>query len=331
MGAASLTGRRNVVLFALVAAPWISELLPDFFSLSKKCARFTAVAATIVILAWSWYPLSGRFYLANSIPAQFGWGASPIFFPLGLPAFLERINFKGQVFNSNALGGFYLYHRFPNQIPLTDGRWEIYENGILESIGEAPHNKRKWRQLIETYDIRGLLIGHASPEAKALLPFLPTDPRWRLVYLDYAASFWLRTDITRLPPAIDLSAGTYSPPRVENALMINHFFELTGSKEMQLRNLRQILAFTRDSESILEHIGTIEIELGKMAEAEYTFKKLNQRYPKNIVALKNLAFLAYQRNDMKNAYLLLRQVLSINPNDEDSQKNILLVGRNSIK
>ncbi|MDR3578737.1 MAG: tetratricopeptide repeat protein [Oryzomonas sp.] len=334
MGAASLTGRRNVVLFALVAAPLISELLPDFFSLKGKCARITTVATTIVILAWSWYPLSGRFYLANSIPSQFGWGASPLFFPLGLPTFLERINFKGQVFNSNALGGFYLYHRYPNQIPLTDGRWEVYENGKLESIWEAPHNKLKWRQLIEAYDIRGLLIGHASPEAKALLPFLPTDSGWRLVYLDYAASFWLRTDVAPLPPAISLSAGTslaLQPLGVENGLMMNHFFELTGSKELQLRNLQQTLAFARDSESIPERIGTIEIESGKMAEAEYTFKELNQRYPKNIIALKNLAFLAYQRGDTKNAELLLRHVLSINPNDKESRKNLLLVGHRSIK
>lgn len=324
MCVAALTGRRNMVLFALVAAPFIAENLQPLMAGKVRGMRPFAVAAALAMLAWASFPLTGRYYLMMEIPSRFGWGTTPSFFPYGLPTFMERIGFKGQIFNSNTLGGFYLYHAYPKQIPLTDGRWEVYGGRVLESIRKAPRDPLLWKHLVNEYDIRGILLQHASPEARSLLPLLPADPRWQLVYYDHAASFWMRSDTPALPPGIDLSAGGSLPPqpsRIDDILILDIFLQKVGAEELQLRNLERAVTFGFRTEQMLERIGKAQVKLNKSTEAEETFRRLNRKYPKNVKALNELAFFAYRRGDMKTAESLLRHALDIAPDDNQIKEN----------
>lgn len=325
MGAAALSGRRNMVLFALVAAPLLAELLPALVPARIRGSSPLALMAAVVMLAWSWFPLSGLYYRLMEIPSRSGLGVTPSFFPHRLPEFLDRIGFKGQVYNSNTLGGFYLLHGYPHRLPLTDGRWEVYDERVLQWIRNAPVNPRDWQKLVAAYDIRALLLQHTSTEAQTLLPSLPSDPRWRLVYLDYAASFWLRTDAGNLPPAIDLSAaGTLplQPPRIDDCVILDAFLLKTGAEDLRIRNLQQALRFGQDTERILGRIGAEQLRLGKLTEAEGTFRELNRRYPDNITALNELAFFAFRRGDFKGAESLLLKALAIDRDNMETRQNL---------
>jgi hypothetical protein len=324
LGAAALTGRRNVVLFALVAAPFFAEWLARWPRATRPLRRGGAVAATVLILACCWFPLSGAYYRHMEIPARFGLGVTPSFFPHGLPAFLDEIGFEGQVLNSNTLGGFYLYHGYPERIPLTDGRWEIYDPDRLQRILNASRGPGDWRGLVREYDIRGILLAHTSPEAGALLPELQRAADWRLVYFDQAASFWMPASDPATPPPVSLDdPGLLPPPRrPDDGLILNAFLSGVDAPELKILNLERTLEFGVREPLILAQLGAAQMQTQRFGDAEATYAALLDLQPKNTAALNELAFLAYRRGDLERAAGLMRRLVGIEPGNESYRENL---------
>ena len=254
LGLAASTGRRNIPLFALAAGPFIAE---QFFWLLRSrpyLSPLGAVAGAIGMLVLAVLPISGRHY-AMRMPTFFGFGVTPLSFPTGLPAYLQQIGFTGQILNSGNLGGFYLYHSYPRRIPLYDGRWEVYGPGRLESLqtvmAQARENRPLWRAFTRDNDIRGILIQHISPEASALLPFLPGDPDWRLAYYDNSASFWLRSDVNHAPQVTEfVTAARVRPFASRDDWGMLDWFLMTAQAPLDIRlhHLRQVPVQWRNRE-----------------------------------------------------------------------------------
>jgi hypothetical protein len=182
---ASTTGIRNIPLFALTAAPFLAE---NAFRSSLRQTK----AIVVLILSLSLVPISVEYYRLVQSHELFGLGIDTSMFPVGLPDFLRRTGFTGQVYNPNPLGGFCLYHGF---LPLTDGRWEVYDQSVYERIRVAPADQAQWEWLVRTYNIKGVILRRGqSGETTALYPRLKKDNLFRLVYYDDVCSFWLRTD-----------------------------------------------------------------------------------------------------------------------------------------
>lgn len=183
----SMTSKRSMPLFALTAAPFISE---NIFRSSFIYVRPAVLKAAFVLIFLSlcFFPVSGRYYRLNEF---FGLGVQTAAFPVGLPDFLRRTNFTGQIYNPNVLGGFCLYHGF---LPLTDGRWEVYDQNVYEKIRIAPYDQERWEWLVTTYDIKGVLLLGGYRATKALAPRLQKEGKFQLVYHDNVCSFWRRTD-----------------------------------------------------------------------------------------------------------------------------------------
>ncbi|HEY6839392.1 MAG TPA: tetratricopeptide repeat protein, partial [Geobacteraceae bacterium] len=320
LGVAAVSGRRNISLFVLAATPLIAENTGLLLPLLRLPAAAKA-GATLLLLALTWFPLSGSYYRWLNYPLRFGLGASPTFFPSSLAEFVRRAGVRGQLYNGNYLGGFCLYHGIR---PLVDGRWEVYDESTLKMVFAAPFDEVEWRRLIATYDVGGVLLLHDSPEARGLLPRLHGDPLWRLVYYDKAASFWMRTDRGSLPPAADvaaLPAGAASPRRIEEYLALATFYRLTAVPQSSLRCLDATLALGEKRETVLEQLGRAQSDLGRSAEAEETFRTLLAEHKTNISALNELAFLAYGRGDLARAEAYLRRALAIRPQDADIRAN----------
>jgi tetratricopeptide (TPR) repeat protein len=328
--ATALSGRRNMPLFALVAAPFVAENLRLLFPQGIRNANLkTALNAALALamLGWSWYPLSGSYYLHMALSSRFGWGVTPSFFPHDLPQILERSGFNGQIYNTYSLGGFYLYHGYPQRLPLFEGRTEIYDTKILEAIYNAPYNPTAWTWMVQTYDIRGLLLQHGAPEARALLPKLRISGAWRLVYYDNAISFWMRSDTPHPPPAIDFSTTTLppKPSRPDDCILLNEFLYRMEADELLLQNLQRALEYGWDTESLLVQTGQIQIKLQRFDQAKSTFGHLLHDSPDNLYAIVGLAFIAYQRGELATAEALLHRALEIAPDDANIRKNHLRI------
>jgi tetratricopeptide repeat protein len=314
MAVTATSGRRNIPLFALTAVPLVAENLRH--CLPRLCiAPRVRLGVLLLVLSLAWFPLSGRYYRIIGYPLRFGLGASSSLFPPGLAVFLRESGFSGQIYNGNYLGGYCLYHGYR---PLFDGRWETYDEKTLKAIFDAPSDPAAFERLVTSYDIRGIMLLHESTEARSLLPRLAVDSRWRLAYLDPAASFWLRSDGT---VRATLPAPASEPQRVEEHLMLATFYQRTGQPERALPLLDAALAKGGLRESTLERKGRALEELKRLGEAEAVFALLLQENGKNLAALNELAFLAYQRGDLQGAAAYLRRALAIKPDDRDIRAN----------
>jgi hypothetical protein len=319
---AALRGRRNIVLFAVVAAPFLAEVLaPVLDSFGRRSV--TRVALALAMLAWSLMPLSGRFYLNLELPTRFGFGATRSFFPHGLPKFLEQIDFQGNVLNSNTLGGFLTYHRYPKNLPLTDGRWEVYSSESIESVMASTRTPGTWRNVVRAYDLRGVLLAHTSPEAEALLPDLARDAGWRLVYVDHAASFWMPGATPVAPAARDPREALSTPPsRFDDAVILAAFYGGIGADALQVEALERALEFGWRPQVLLEQLGPLQLDLEDYAGAEQTYRGLLAQDPRNASALNELAFLAYVRGDLDEALSLMRKALVLDADNPQYQQNL---------
>jgi hypothetical protein len=320
---AAMSGRRNIVLFALVAAPFIAETLGEVLVL-RRTARVPLVLVAVVVMAgWSWFPLSGAYYVHMEIPARAGFGVTASFFPHDLPDYLEASGFSGNVLNSNTLGGFFLYHGYPEQLPLTDGRWETYDPAVLERVRSATRDPSGWRWAVERFDLRGVLLAHTSPEAAAMLPSLSKASDWLLVYYDSAGSFWMPAGGQDLPPEIRPDA-TALPEilRVDDGIILNSFLAGVGASDARRANLERTLRFGQRRELILEQLGPLQLGAGLYQEAETTFEALLELDGEKASAYNELAFLAFRRGDMERARELISRAVEIEPSNPKYRDNL---------
>lgn len=211
-----------------------------------------------------------------------------------------------------------------NRLPLTDGRWEVYELALLQAVRRAPADPRMWQQVASRFHIRGVLLQHASSEARALLPRFSRDPSWRLVYWDYAASFWMRSDQPNLPPAAPLVPPA-PPERLDDCLMLDLFLNDIGATALRIVNLQRALAFRWRTDVLLERLGQAQLAAQQWADAEKTFESLLELRPRSTAAMNELAFLSFRRGDLAKAERWLRTALEIQPDNSELRANLARV------
>jgi tetratricopeptide (TPR) repeat protein len=326
VGALAFTGRRNIVLFALIASPFITEAATGLrLNLKQTTRNYISIVAGLAMLTFSYFPLSGSYYFKAAIPARWGLGVTSTMFPHKLPDFLNNIRFEGQILNSSDLGGFYLYHSYPGRVPFTDGRWEIYDPQSLSRAIRYLKHEVKWKDIVKEFQIKGILVTHYFKSgAETLLRALYHSDDFRLIYLDQAASFWIFEDRSNLlPDAINLNDPSSLPilDRAENGFILDKFFIALNKNELRLANLKNTLAFGFRKKWILEQIGLLQIETKRFNEALSTFSELLQMSPENPNALNELAFLYYHLGDIDRAKLYMEKLLKLFPDNKTYKKN----------
>ena len=326
----SLTGMRNMPLFVIVAVPLTAELfsLLDSSLIKKGCG--SVVATIVVVTALIWSPRPAMHQLMTWTPYRFGIGFSTDYIPWGLPAFLDRLNFTGPIFNSQTLGGFYSYYGHQKRIPFYDYRLEDYDQNELLKIYRATFTAvaqpSGWNNLVQRYGFEGVLLENGSTtETAGLLPLISSDPNWRLVYLDYAASFWIRADLTQASPTIDrtaimnLVAGMNNAVQAEN---LDSFLEQSGLFPDIRQELLERATRRWDNAVLLTNAGIIKMRAGKFDEAEQLFKRLQSIKPDSRVTLATLAQIELIRGNREAAERYLRKALKHYPNDSDLRQNL---------
>jgi hypothetical protein len=331
--AVAMTGIRNMPLFTIVATPLIAEYLSRLNS--AKLRRICLSATTVIVIgaAIVWSPLPALKNLRNEVPYRFGLGMSPDFVPMGLPRFLDRIGFSGPIFNSQTLGGFYEYYGAPGRIPFYDYRLEDFELSRLMAVFSVTYsahaNPAGWNALLQQYDFRGLLLeNNSTTETAGMLPLIAADPLWRLVFLDNAASFWIRTDHLQLPPPVghaevnDLVMHVANAPQAEN---IDSFLEKSGLYPDIRMKLLEIACGRWENALFLTNLGILKMQSGKLDEAEQLFKRVLRHKPRSRQTLATLAQIALNRGDVIDAEMYLKKAIGYFPKDQELRDNYALV------
>lgn len=328
-GLLAALARRNMVLMGLVGPPFIAECIRALRPAGFRLPRAVALGVAGLIGLGALYPFSGLNNLVVGTPARVGFGITPSAFPHHLPAFLEKIGFQGRIFNSNDLGGFYLFHGYPQRIPFYDGRWvEVYDPDKLDITAWERGDWKAWRDLLDRYGVKGILLQHASWEARALLPKLEVQRDWAPVYLDCAASFWMRPGEPGCPPPLSLKSLdelASKPQRIEDHLSLDTFLCSVQAPELQMRNLEGATHFRWSRVLTLEKLGSLQLLAGRSPEARRTLEILLSEEPSNATALNGLAYLCMLSGELETALEYASRAVEEDPLNPELQDNLRLI------
>lgn len=328
---AAFTGRRNIVLFALVSAPFVAEQLAhqlSRFTLKPAINQLLKTVLLTTLLVWSSYPLSGAYYLDMEIPARTQLGVTPDFFPHELPAFIRKHNIQGQVYNTNRLGGFYLYHLYPERIPFIDGRWEIYGAPFFSAKQAALQSFPAWQQWAEKQNIQTALLHHTSPESKMLAPALYQHPDWSLVYYDFAAAYFVKNSALDSAKPIIFTPDSSLPlkdVRPDSRFILSSFYRNMGLKALLLANLEQLLPTGLHRQAILLEMAKNSLELNRLEQAAKYYLQLLETDGSHTDAFSDLSFIYYQKQQLSTSLVYAEKAVNSAPDNLDVRFNLGLV------
>jgi hypothetical protein len=108
--------------------------------------------------------------------------------PVDAVAYVRTQRPPGPVFNSYNWGGYLLYTLWPDYPVFVDGRTDLYDDAFLRQYINIYVADDGWRELLDQYEIRLVIVETNSVLAK----FLRTDPAWREAYRDEMAAVFTR-------------------------------------------------------------------------------------------------------------------------------------------
>ncbi|NIM00721.1 MAG: tetratricopeptide repeat protein [Acidobacteria bacterium] len=241
---------------------------------------------------------------------------------------MEHNGIQGQVYNTNRLGGFYMYHFYPDRLPFSDGRWEVYGNAFFEERRRALADYAAWREWVAGYGVRVALLHHTSGESRMLVPALYNDPDWSLVYYDFAASLFVKTDAVGRSTPITFSASSRildADVRPDSRFILSAFYRNLGLDRLLLDNLERVLPTGHNARNVLLEMAGIHLRRSEFAEAEQRFHQVLEIDDHQTDALRDLAFITYNGGRYDEALAYSSRAVESNPGSVDLRFNHALI------
>ncbi|CAN5724657.1 hypothetical protein BH18ACI4_BH18ACI4_25480 [soil metagenome] len=194
----SLRSARHAPIFALVAAPIFADHLSDLMKTrgwDKSFARETYPTGgkLIVRLLLLIVPVSfATFQFWHFVSHQQTYVAQRN--PIAAVDFIEARRLPGPIYNRYDWGGYLIYRLYPEYRVFVDGRADVYGDDFLFQVVNTYHGHSGWREPLDRYGIRTVLI---SPDVP-LASLLRNDPEWQKAYEDNQAVIF--TKVARTIP-----------------------------------------------------------------------------------------------------------------------------------
>ncbi len=109
--------------------------------------------------------------------------------------FFKEQNLKGPVFNNYDIGGYLIYHLFPEERVFTDNRPEAYSIPFFqEKYIPAQQDNLKWQELEREYGFNVIFFSHrdATPWGQNFLVERVKDESWVPAYADNFSIIFLK-------------------------------------------------------------------------------------------------------------------------------------------
>jgi hypothetical protein len=189
LAALALVARRNIALFALCLAPMIAQhtwvLLGPWAGWQSGAdptpaqprALRVANAVLLVILA-----LAALAKMVEPLSPERNAQAVREQQPLDAIAYLKETRPAGPLFNSYNWGGYLIWSLWPTYRTFVDGRTDLFGDEILEVYVGAWNAEAGWREVLQQYGIRLVLVEREAPIAVILY-----QDGWRPLYRDSQA------------------------------------------------------------------------------------------------------------------------------------------------
>jgi hypothetical protein len=186
-----LLAGRNIALFAVVATPILTYDLQSILeergwvlqTIKRPTRQMARLNAVLVLLLLVGSLAKVLLVLDGETVAE----AQQMFLPVQATRFLNEGDISGPMFNSYNWGGFLILNA-PDMPVFVDGRTDLYGDEFLQTYLRTATGGEGWRDTLDEYDIRLVLIEAQSGLARQLRD----EPGWALDYEDDLAVIFTR-------------------------------------------------------------------------------------------------------------------------------------------
>lgn len=206
-GALAFQAVRGIAVFGLFAIPWMAECLQrgiqaaDVFK-GRWGRKILGIALAAAVLAACFFP---SFFLSPLGRHTFYLRENKAVFPLLevlkhpawwrglLPGenssadFFKENQLKGPVFNNYDLGGYFIYHFFPQERPFVDNRPEAYPPEFFKKVyGPMQESEEVWHEIDQQFHFQVIYFYRhdQTPWAQPFLIARVGDDWWAPVFVD---------------------------------------------------------------------------------------------------------------------------------------------------
>ena len=177
---------RNLALFGFFLIPAIAQNIFDLkiknLEEFKKEIRYVAIGLSFFVIF---------LFVSTNIEHIFQYWKN---FGIGLEKnnsapmeFFKSQNLKGPIFNNYDIGGYLIFHLFPQEKVFVDNRPEAYSVDFFKKIYiPAQESDEKWRELDTKYKFNSIIFSHRdiTPWGQKFLASRLADKSWENVFTD---------------------------------------------------------------------------------------------------------------------------------------------------
>jgi hypothetical protein len=245
-------------LAALLAAPVLAAALTEVRRRSRRFGPRTALAVVAAAAGSLWLAVDARRYPPGVAPV-------PTSFPMRAAALAESLRLEGPVLNTSWYGGYLLWARGEDHLPLQDTR----------NLGDAALRSRLRRSRFDPAALDTLLREWSFSHAIFEPPRYATDrlagmlferPDWALVFADDSGLLYVQRD--RYPAAAErLAYGIASPDYARLAEVAQRAQEDTALERRLVAELRRARRESPWNTRATLWLGLLALARGESSEA----------------------------------------------------------------
>ncbi|MBZ5598044.1 MAG: hypothetical protein LAN83_06955 [Acidobacteriia bacterium] len=192
MTAAALRSVRHIAIYVLVAAPILSRLVQALVEGRGRAwldsARTRPFPGKTLVNAGLLAAILVFAVARPSYVARHQDEKEAENFPAAAVAFLEARRPPGPILNHYNWGGYFIWKLYPEYRVYIDGRADLYGDAFMEKFAATYYLTGGWRQELERWQIRTVVLPPAAP----LVTALRAQPGWKQVYGDAQAVILVR-------------------------------------------------------------------------------------------------------------------------------------------
>jgi hypothetical protein len=185
---------RNFALFGFFALPFMAGAFTNVFQEAwERHRRELAAVSLAIVTIISFIAFSGDVQKFFPHWLKFGFGLE-----MGDSAaagFFKRERLTGPILNNYDIGGYLIFHLFPDERVFVDNRPEAYSVSFFqETYVPLQESEEDWKSALERYKFNAIFFSHrdATPWGQHFLIARIQDPEWAPVFADTRAIIFLR-------------------------------------------------------------------------------------------------------------------------------------------
>ncbi len=176
----ALRARRFIAVFCLLSAPSIAHCLtPAFKDIFEQKRSYIAAVAAVVIALAAAF----NFLVFKNQKLPWGGGVAPDRYPEAAIRFVKSAPLEGEMFNDYSIGGALIWGLSPDRKVFIDGRTTLYGRNFYKTDYDfhARPSLAKWNAIVKKYKLNFAVIGTGSV---AVFKTIRDGAGWRVVFWD---------------------------------------------------------------------------------------------------------------------------------------------------